>query len=73
MSTLKQQVHDKSWEVDWAAYEQHETLAGKHLAANDLPAAFRESCRAMRMLTEQLNRHRHKEEVFKPVWDKKQW
>jgi hypothetical protein len=67
---LRQRAEEKKWDPDWAAYRQHHDLAEKSLAANDLEGAFREYCRAMRVLTEALERHRNKEEVFSPVWDK---
>jgi hypothetical protein len=51
-------------------YREFRTRADKELAAGDLPAAFREHCRAMHVLLRSLNARRHKEEIFQPVWDK---
>ena len=57
--------------MNWEAYRQHFESAGKHLAKNDFPVAFPELCRALQPLTEALAKQRQKQEVFKPVWDKK--
>jgi len=40
------------------------------LAKSDLVGAFRARCRAMHTIVRRYNAHRHKEEVFVPVWDK---
>jgi protein phosphatase len=69
-AALKQRAEEKKWDPDWTAYQRHNDLAQKAVADNDLDGAFREYCRAMRALTEALERHRNKEEVFTPVWDK---
>jgi protein phosphatase len=69
-AALVQWVRDKKWEADWAAYQQHHRLAESHARQDNLAAAFREYCRAMRPLTEAMHRQRRKEEVFQPLWDK---
>src|SRR5262249_54441537 len=69
-AALVQRGHDKSWGVDWNAHKQHHKLMERHLSKNDLPAAFREACRATQLLTEALAQQRNKEEVFQPHWDK---
>ncbi len=71
LANLQQQAHQEKWDVNWEAYRQHFESAGKHLAKNDFPAAFPELCRALQPLTEALAKQRQKQEVFKPVWDKK--
>jgi len=68
--TLKERAAEKQWEPDLAAYDYHHKLAEQHLKDNDLAGAFRESCRAMRPLNAAMIKHRSKEEVFQPVWDK---
>jgi serine/threonine protein phosphatase PrpC len=70
VTILKQRAEDDSWAPDWSAYEEHRALADAFQAAGDLPAAFREYCRAMLPLSRGLSRHRKKEEVFQPIWDK---
>src|SRR5262245_683820 len=70
VQTLRQRADEKQWETDLPSFEGHHRQAQQHLRENDLPGAFRELCRAMRPLTEALHRHRNKEEVFQPVWDK---
>ena len=67
---LKERAAEKQWEPDLAAYDYHHNLAQQHLKEGDLAGAFREHCRAMRPLNAALNKHRSKEEVFQPVWDK---
>ncbi len=69
---LKQRVEERQWEPDGDTYGKHHALAEQCLKQGDLPGAFREYCRAMRPLNEALHRHRHKEEVFQPVWEKNQ-
>ena len=51
-------------------YQERRQKADQALAQGDLPAAFREHCRAMHVLLRIFNAQRHKEEVFQPVWDK---
>jgi hypothetical protein len=70
IQSLKQRAVENHWEPDWPAFEQHLDLAEKHATQGDRPGAFRESCRAMRVLMEALQRQRNKEEMFLPVWDK---
>jgi protein phosphatase len=67
---LKERIADRQWEVDWPSYQNHHGLAEKHLSQNDLPAAFRESCRAIQILLSVFQRQRSREEVFQPLWDK---
>ncbi len=72
VTILKQRAEESGWAPDWPTYEQHRTLADQLLTNSDLPAAFREYCRAMLPLSRGLSRHRKKEEVFQPIWDKHQ-
>jgi protein phosphatase len=67
---LKQRVTERSWECDWNSFRQHEGLAEKHLKSNDVPAAFREYCRAMHVLSETYHRNRTKEDPGPSLWDK---
>jgi protein phosphatase len=69
-SNLRQQLDEKHWEADWTEYEGHKRSAEELQRHGELPAAFREYCRAMLPLTLAMQRQRHKEEVFQPVWDK---
>jgi PPM family protein phosphatase len=70
VAILKQRAEDNGWAPDWSVYEQHRALAEQFQAAGDLPGAFREYCRAMLPLSKGLSKHRKKEEVFQPIWDK---
>jgi protein phosphatase len=70
LKALRQRADEKGWEPDWNAFQEHHTIGDELLAQGDLPAAFREYCRAMLPLTRALHDRRQKEEVFSPVWDK---
>ena len=70
VAALHQRVGERQWAADWAGYEQHHQLADRLKHSGDLPAAFREYCRAMLPLTQALGKYRHKEESFQPLWDK---
>jgi serine/threonine protein phosphatase PrpC len=67
---LKDHITERQWDADWAAHEKHHELAEQHLAKNELPGAFRESCRAMQVLLGVFQRQRNREEMFQPLWDK---
>ncbi len=68
--TLEQRAKDKKWEVDWSTVKKHRQASDKAKSDGQPDAAFREACRAMRPLTEALDRVRHKEEAFSPHWEK---
>jgi protein phosphatase len=68
---LRQHADEKRWVPDWKVYEEHSTAAEELLQKGDLPGAFREYCRAMLPLTSALNKQRHKEESFQPVWERR--
>jgi hypothetical protein len=70
IQSLKQQAIERQWDPDWAAHDEHFALAEKYTSQGDRLGAFREYCRAMRVLMEALQRQRNKEEMFVPVWDK---
>jgi hypothetical protein len=70
VAALEQRLHDVHGEAPAAGYATHRAAAEKALAAGDLPAAFREDCRAMHVLLKTMNQQRHREETFQPVWDK---
>jgi len=67
---IKQRAQERHWDVAWPAFEEYQALGAKRQTAAEWPEAFREYCRALRVLAEALRRHRHKEEVFQPLWDK---
>ena len=70
VALLKQRAEDNHWEPDRSAYEAHQERADELLRGKDLVGAFREYCRAMLPLSKALSKHRKKEEVFQPIWDK---
>jgi protein phosphatase len=67
---LEQRARDKQVDVDWDAYQRQHELAASQARANALPAAFREYCRSVGLLTEALLKERGKEEAFHPLWDR---
>jgi protein phosphatase len=69
-AALVKQARDKHWQLDWAAHKRHHDQAAALVAKGDLPGAFRETCRAVRVLTEALAQRRQKEESFQPHWDR---
>ncbi len=69
VKTLQQFELDKHWTPDWKSYEEHTVAAETLVQQGDLPNAFREYCRALLPLTRALNKHRNKEEAFRPFWD----
>jgi len=71
LQAIRQVADQKQWAPDWELYEQHRVAAEQFLEKKDLPSAYREYCRAMIPLTQALQKQRHKEEVFQPVWDKR--
>jgi protein phosphatase len=66
---LEEQARAKNWQVAWPAYREHHDAARAALARNDPPAAFREQCLALAVLTAAMRRHRSKGEVFQPLWE----
>jgi protein phosphatase len=69
-SILKNWANERHWEVDWTAQKDHHELAENLLTQNDLPAAFREYCRAVRPLAETLQQYRSREELIQPLWER---
>ena len=67
---LKQRLDDLNWHPDLKEYEFHIQQAEALVEADDTVGSFREYCRAMLPLSRALSKHRRKEEVFQPVWDK---
>jgi protein phosphatase len=70
LHTLRHRADEKHWEPDWNAFQEHTRLAEDLVQRDDLPGAFRESCRALLPFTRALEKQRNKEEKFQPVWDK---
>jgi protein phosphatase len=69
-ATLKRWAQDKNWDADWTASHKHEDQARTFLDQGDLPAAYREYCRALRPFAEAIQRYRFREEDLPPVWEK---
>jgi protein phosphatase len=69
VQSLKQQVQEKQWELDWGTYQRHCDLAEELIGQNKLVEGFREYCRAMHLLADAVERQRPRGEVFQPLWD----
>jgi protein phosphatase len=70
-AVLRERIQANGWSADWDASDRHlrkaEELA-KRDAFND---SFREACRALAVLTDAIQRNRHKTEVFQPLWERR--
>jgi serine/threonine protein phosphatase PrpC len=67
---LEQRLPEIATEDAGREFRELRDRADKALAAGDLATGFRDHCRAMHVQLRTFNAHRHKEEVFQPVWDK---
>ena len=72
LKVLRQRAEEQNWEPDWNEFLEHNKAAEDANQSGDLAPAFGEFCRAMLPLTEAVHRQHHKEEVFQPLWEKKQ-
>ena len=66
---LKEQLEARDWPVDWPSYKSQADAAAKAVADGDHMTAFRHYCRALNRLANPFNRHRPKEESFRPKWE----
>ncbi len=66
---LKEQLEAREWKVDWASHRSLADAAARLAAEGDFVAAFRQSCRALAILAGPFNKHRPKEEAFRPKWE----
>jgi PPM family protein phosphatase len=66
---VKDQLEGRTVGVNWTTYQKHSAAAERHLQEGDLLASFREECRALHDLALTFNKHRPKEEGFKPKWE----
>jgi protein phosphatase len=69
-SVLEARLREHNWDAEWHSYRGHLEEAEACARRDELPAAFRAYCRALRLLADAFHRQRSKEEVFQPVWDK---
>lgn len=65
---LKEHLEARGWAVDWPGYKAQADAAAKAAADGDLLVAFRHHCRALGKLAGPFNKHRPKEEAFRPNW-----
>ncbi|HVK13028.1 MAG TPA: protein phosphatase 2C domain-containing protein [Gemmataceae bacterium] len=66
---LKEQLEAREWPVDWAGSRAAADQAQKALKDGDVLFAFQCQARALAKLAAPYNKHRPKEEGFKPKWD----
>ncbi len=69
--SLEARLREHGWEADWDTLRRFQTKVEQFEGKNQIREAFRESCRALRILTEAIQNQRSKEEVFKPLWEGK--
>lgn len=65
---LEDNIKEKNWEYNARGYHEHVKLAAAHFKQHRLREAFREQCRAMLVLMDDVHRYRGKNEDFKPMW-----
>jgi protein phosphatase len=68
LTTLREQILERQWAMDWTAYQHHCSSAESYVSQGKLADGFREYCRAMHLLAENLQQHRPKGEGFNPLW-----
>ena len=66
---LKEQLEGGNLNIDWTTYQHFNVSASRSLAEGDLLASFRDQCRALLGLAQPYNKHRHKEEGFRPKFE----
>jgi protein phosphatase len=69
LATLETRVKEQGGDVPWSDYHECRERAEQREQAGDAPAAFREYCKALRVLADVLLRHRTKGEAFEPLWE----
>ena len=72
IASLQHHIAESGWTYDEARFQRHFELGTEQRAKSAWPEAFAERCRAMMTLMETLEKHRNKEEAFRPNWDKSQ-
>jgi protein phosphatase len=68
-AALEELVKERHWTVEWTGFQEHRSLAEKLLGEGNLNDAFRELCRALRLLAEATQRQRPKGDPLPHVWD----
>jgi hypothetical protein len=67
--SVKEQLEGRTAGYDWTNYQRHSAGAERLMQEGDLLASFREECRALHDLALWFNKHRPREEGFKPKWE----
>jgi protein phosphatase len=67
---LEGRLREHQGDADWSAFQGHQEQAQKCQGRGELTEAFREYCRAVRVLAEAWQRQRGREEQFQPLWDR---
>jgi hypothetical protein len=66
---VKEQLESRVSGLEWIDYQKHSVVADRYRQDGDLLAAFREECRAVHDVALAFNKHRPREEGFKPKWE----
>lgn len=69
VQALQERLRELQVEIDQSEVERL-LEESRSLVLQDLPAAFRQRCRAMLLLMDAFSRHRTREETFRPLWDR---
>lgn len=67
---LEGRIKEHGWSADWEECQGRVQLALKLLQRGKLGEAFHSECLALLCLMEVVAQHRHREETFKPLWDR---
>lgn len=70
-TALEERIRSYGWTVDWSRYQELKKASTVAMEADNRVLAFQHSCRALRSLTEMLQKQRSKAEVFQPHWENK--
>ena len=66
---LEERLREHGWEADWDNLRSLQGKMEEYVGKEQYRNAFREACRALRLLTEAIRKKSNKEERFRPVWE----
>lgn len=69
IGTLNERISDFGITADLETCQKHYDQAKTMQQDNRFPDAYREACRALRVLTDSISKQNAKSESFKPLWD----
>ncbi|MFO0964448.1 MAG: protein phosphatase 2C domain-containing protein [Gemmataceae bacterium] len=70
LKVLEERIRERRWDADWDEYRRRLAEGKAKTEKGDLATGFAEQCRAMMCLMDAVGQQRHREEAFKPLWDR---